>query len=105
MFNMIIGINKSKAFSKHISCKCKGRFDGKKFNSDQWWNNDKCQCECKQRYLYEKLYIWNPATCSYENGEYEANVMEDSGITCDKIVIWRGNKNYFNKLNEKAGVC
>ena len=29
MFNMITGINESKALTKHISCKCKCRFDGK----------------------------------------------------------------------------
>ena len=40
VFNMITGINKSKTLTKHLSCKCK--FDGRKCNSDQWWNNDKC---------------------------------------------------------------
>ena len=44
VFNMITGINESKRLTKHISCKCKCRFDWKKCNSDQWWNNDKCQC-------------------------------------------------------------
>ena len=29
VFNMIAGINESKALTKHISCKCKCRFDGK----------------------------------------------------------------------------
>ena len=28
MFNMITGINESKTLTKHISCKCKCRFDG-----------------------------------------------------------------------------
>ena len=42
VFNMITGINKSKNLTKHISCKCKCKFDGRKCNSDQWWNNDKC---------------------------------------------------------------
>ena len=35
VFNMIIGINKWKTLTKHISCKCKCRFDGRKCNSDQ----------------------------------------------------------------------
>ena len=43
VFNMITRINKSKI----ILCKCKCKFDGKKCNSDQWWNNDKCWCKCK----------------------------------------------------------
>ena len=42
MFNMITGINESKILTKHISCKCKCKFDGRKCNSGQWWNNDKC---------------------------------------------------------------
>ena len=36
VFNMITGINESKILTKHISCKCKCRFDGRKCNSDQW---------------------------------------------------------------------
>ena len=36
------GINESKILTKDISCECKCRFDGKKCNSDQCWNNDKC---------------------------------------------------------------
>ena len=42
MFIMIAGINELKTLAKHISWKCKCRFDGRKCNSDQWWNNDKC---------------------------------------------------------------
>ena len=44
---MITGVNESKTSAKHISCKCKCKFDGRKFNSNQKWNNDKCRCECK----------------------------------------------------------
>ena len=40
VFNMIAGINESKTLTKHISSKYKCRFDGRKCNSDQWWNND-----------------------------------------------------------------
>ena len=32
---MIIGTNESKTLTKHISCECKCRFDGKKRHSDQ----------------------------------------------------------------------
>ena len=38
-------INESKTLIKHISCECK--LDGKKCNSNQKKNNDKCQCKCK----------------------------------------------------------
>ena len=30
VFNIITGINKSKTLTKHISCECKCKFDGKK---------------------------------------------------------------------------
>ena len=53
MFNMITGINESKALAKHIYCKCKCKFDGAECNSDQWWNNDKCWCKCKKLHVCE----------------------------------------------------
>ena len=37
----IIGINESKTLTSPISYECRHRFDGRKYNSDQWWNNDK----------------------------------------------------------------
>ena len=55
----------------------------KKRNSDQWRNNNKCQCECKKPTVCEKDYFWNPATCSYKNGKYLPSIMDDSAITCD----------------------
>ena len=51
---MITEINESKTLTKHISCECKCRFDGIKCNSDQWWNDDNCRCECKKRHVCEK---------------------------------------------------
>ena len=77
---MITGINESKILANHISCKCKCRFDGKKFNSDQWWKNDKCRCECKKRNVCEKGYVSNPAACNCQNVKYLANAMDNSGI-------------------------
>ena len=59
-YNMITGINQSK-------------FDGRKCNSDQKWNNEKSRCECKNRrehHVCEKDYTWNPATGSCKNGKY-----------------------------------
>ena len=41
---MITGIIESKTLTKHISCECKCRFDGRKYDSNQWSNNDKCRC-------------------------------------------------------------
>ena len=35
VYSMITGTNESKALTKHILCKCKCSFDGRKCNSDQ----------------------------------------------------------------------
>ena len=86
VFNIITEINELKTLTKHISCKCKCKFDGRKCNLNQWRNNDKCQCECKKHNICEKYFIWNPATCSCENEKYLASIMDDSAIMCDKII-------------------
>ena len=86
LFNIITEINVSKALTKHVSCECNCRFDGRKCNSDQWWNKDKCRCECKKRLVCEKDYTWNPSTCSCENGKYFAIIMDNSIITCDEVI-------------------
>ena len=62
------------------------QFDQRKCNSNQWWNNDKCRCKCKKRRVCEKDHIWNPVTCSCENGKYLASIMYNSAITCDEII-------------------
>ena len=70
-----------------------------KCNSVQWWNNGKCQFDCKKRHVCEKYYIWNPATCSCENEKYLTSIIDDSVNTWDAIrVIWRRNKNYSDKF-------
>ena len=108
---MITWINESITLTKYISCKCKCKFDGRKCNSYQKWNNDKCRCECKKHHIWEKYYIWNPATYSFKNGKYLASVVDDSVITCDEIinadveVEWQKIKNYYNKFQwEKSNL-
>ena len=45
-----------------------------------------------------KNYIWNPTTCSCcKNGKYLASFIDNSAITCDKIIDAPG-KNYSNKF-------
>ena len=39
MLNIITGINELKTSTKHVSCKCKYKFDGRKCNSNQCLNN------------------------------------------------------------------
>ena len=47
VFNIVIGINKSRTLTKHISCKCECKFDDRKCNFTQKKNSDKCWCKCK----------------------------------------------------------
>ena len=42
VFNMMTGINESKPLTKLVSCRCKCKYDGRKCNSNQKWNYDKC---------------------------------------------------------------
>ena len=84
MLHIIKGINESKTLTKHISCKYKCKFGGRKCNSSQKWDNDKCKC--KKHHICEKSYIWNPDACSCKNGKYLASITEDSVILCDEII-------------------
>ena len=107
MFNIIRGINELKTLAKHISCKCKCRFDGKKCNSDQWWNNDKCQYECKKCHACEKDYVWNPETSNSENGKDLASIMDDSlnhplnHLCTESSTSWTMKQDF----NEKKATC
>ena len=83
---MITGINELKTLAKHISCECKCKFDGRKCNSNQQWDNDKRWCECKKHHICEKDYIWNPATCSCEKWKILRSIIDNSGLMCDEIV-------------------
>ena len=97
-FNMITGINESKTLKNHISCKCECKFDGRKCNSHQKWNNDKYWCECKnpnKHRVCQKYYICNPATCRCKNSKYAGGIIDDS-----VVYMWwnhRRSKNCFKK--------
>ena len=44
--------------------------------------------------MCEKDYIWNPATCSCQNGRYLVSVMDDFAIIiCDEIVDMEAKSN------------
>ena len=45
--------------NKNISCECKFKSKWRKCNSDQYWNNNKCWCECKKCHVCEKYYVFN----------------------------------------------
>ena len=83
---MITGISGWKTLTKHVSCEYKYNFDGTKCNSNQWWNNHKCWCECKESHVCGKGYAWNPSKCIFENEKYLASIMDDSPIICEEVL-------------------
>ena len=88
IFNRITGISESKTLTKHKSCECKCTFDGRKCNSDQKRNNNKCWCEYKnlKEHVCKLDYILNHAICSCENGKYLASISNNWMITSDEII-------------------
>ena len=66
----------------------------------QWWNNDKCWCECKKCHVYKKGYVWNPSTCNCENGKYLASIMDNLVIICEDV-IKSYNENVGGKSNDE----
>ena len=58
----------------------------------------------EKRHVCEKDYIWNPATCSCENAKYLASIIDDSVITCDKIID-EETKTVTTNFNEKNAIC
>ena len=78
-----------KTLIQHISCECKCKFGGRKGNSNQKWNNNKCRCErknLKEDHACKKDYIWNTTACSCENGKYLGNITGDPVIACYGII-------------------
>ena len=104
MFSIIITIKESKGLTKHTSCECK--LDGRKCNSYQWWNNDKCRFECKKRPVCEKDYTWTPTTCSCKYDKYLASIIDDSVIMCDEVIesYNEETKTVARKFNEKKAI-
>ena len=48
VFNLMTRTNEKRHIKWHETCKCKCRLDASICNSKQRWNNDKCQCKCKE---------------------------------------------------------
>ena len=57
--NIINGINESKTLTKHISRKRKCKFDGRNYNSGQWWNNDNVDVSVKNVMYAKKNMLGN----------------------------------------------
>ena len=86
--NMAISINAAKALTKHISCDCKCKFDGKvvyKIIAISAVESAIRYCLCK------KDYIWYPSICDCKIAEYFKNysykcLINNSVITYDEIL-------------------
>ena len=61
---------------KHISCDCKCKFNSWTCNSNQKWNNEICQCECKNYHTCKNGCRWDSSTC----------IVDTTVIGCDKIM-------------------
>ena len=46
---------------KHTSCGCKSKFDSATCNSNQKWNNNNFQYDCKTYCTFKKDYSLNPS--------------------------------------------
>ena len=82
VFNKMARIYEAKKLIKYISCDYKWKFSTTTCNSDQKWNNDKCQCECEKYLTCKKNY----STCICENSRYLKSIADDSVIECEKVV-------------------
>ena len=70
VFNTIAKKNEAKTMVKHISSDCKCKFNTAACDSNQNWNNETCQCECKNYRTFKNDYGCNPSIFICENGKY-----------------------------------
>ena len=59
---MVTMVNEVTSFVKNNSCDYKCKFSDITCNSNQKWNNETCQCECKKQNTFKKDYYWNGST-------------------------------------------
>ena len=62
IFNLITKLNEIKTFVKHISCDCNWKCGSTTCNSNQKWNNDKCQGDFKKCGTCKKDFSWKFST-------------------------------------------
>ena len=98
-FNIIATINDVKSLVKHISCDFKYKVDSTTCNSNQKWDNNKYQYECKMYLMCQKDYSWNPSTCVFGISTYLETIVDDSIIVCDEIIKVVHNAHVTNNVS------
>ena len=86
----------------HVTLKI--NFDGRKCNSNQNWNNNKCLWGCKNpiKHLASKTnYVRNPCGCASQSNWYLKSIVDDLVITRDWIIDVEYNVS-INLYDEKA---
>ena len=79
--------NEAKTLVKHISCDCKWNFIGTTCNSNQKWNKETCQCECKSYCTCKKNYSLNPCTCICKNGNIKKVLLMIQKLCVMKLYV------------------
>ena len=92
VFNLLSRTNETRHIKWHKKCKYICRLDEIICNNKQYWNEDKCRCECKKlgdKGVCDKGFIWNPSNCrcecdkSCDIGEY----LDYSNCKCRKKLV------------------
>ena len=106
-FNMITRTNESKTLTKHISCDCKHKFDGRKCNSNQQWNKHlhRRVYKTQQNITYMKKNIFEILRRLLD--EHSKSIIGDSVITCNEITdavaqSYDDTSDAMSKNNKKA---
>ena len=86
-FNITTRINEAKTLVKHISCNCKYKCNSKTCNSDQKWNNEQCQRECKNHSLNPR-HIFVKMVSIFKKMAYDPEIVCDETIyVMDSVLI------------------
>ena len=57
MLNIITGIDESRTLTKHVSCQCKCKFDGRRYNLNYWQNNENANMSVKNIMYVQKIML------------------------------------------------
>ena len=97
MFKMIIGRNESKILTKHISCKCKYKFDVIQINGGITINVD---VSVKSVTHVKKIIFGILPHLIVKMKKYLASIMDDSAIMCDEIIESYNEETNFNEKKQ-----